>query len=92
MNSLAKDSQKAAARVGLTSDTNFYTVDTGAGLVFKIRRTDNRSSTQSAGGKFRRARSARAATARRDSAASSRGLERDCAGTGGRSGSGFTGR
>ena len=34
---------------GLTSDTNFYTVDTGGGLVFKIRRTDNGSSTQSAG-------------------------------------------
>jgi rhamnogalacturonan endolyase len=34
---------------GLSSDANYYTVDTGAGLVFKIRRTDNGSSTQSAG-------------------------------------------
>ncbi|MEO7578684.1 MAG: rhamnogalacturonan lyase B N-terminal domain-containing protein [Massilia sp.] len=33
----------------LTSDTNFYTIDTGAGLVFKVRRTDNGVSTQSAG-------------------------------------------
>jgi rhamnogalacturonan endolyase len=39
----------ARAAFGLTSDTNFYTVDTGAGLVFKIRRSDNGSSTQSAG-------------------------------------------
>lgn len=38
-----------AATFGLTQDTNFYTVDTGAGLVFKIRRTDNGVSTQSAG-------------------------------------------
>ena len=38
-----------AATFGLTEDTNFYTVDTGAGLVFKIRRTDNGVSTQSAG-------------------------------------------
>jgi rhamnogalacturonan endolyase len=34
---------------GLTSDTSFYTVDTGADLVFKVRRTDNGVSTQSAG-------------------------------------------
>ncbi len=34
---------------GLTSDSNFYTVDTGAGLVFKIRRLDNGSNTQSPG-------------------------------------------
>lgn len=34
---------------GLTSDANFYTIDTGAGLVFKVRRTDNGVSTQSAG-------------------------------------------
>ncbi|MDQ3812641.1 MAG: polysaccharide lyase family protein, partial [Armatimonadota bacterium] len=40
---------RADAAFGLTSDTNFYTVDTGAGLVFKVRRTDNGSSTQSAG-------------------------------------------
>ena len=38
-----------AATFGLTQDANFYTVDTGAGLVFKIRRTDNGVSTQSAG-------------------------------------------
>lgn len=42
---------RASAAFGLTSDTNFYTVDTGAipNLAFKIRRTDNGSSTQSAG-------------------------------------------
>lgn len=34
---------------GLSSTTDFYTVDTGAGLVFKVRRTDNGVSTQSAG-------------------------------------------
>jgi rhamnogalacturonan endolyase len=34
---------------GLTADTNFYTIDTGAGLVFKVRRLDNGVSTQSAG-------------------------------------------
>lgn len=34
---------------GLTEDANFYTIDTGAGLVFKIRRLDNGVSTQSAG-------------------------------------------
>jgi rhamnogalacturonan endolyase len=39
----------ASADFGLTSDTNFYTIDTGAGLVFKVRRTDNGSNTQSAG-------------------------------------------
>src|SRR3569832_1595399 len=39
----------AHAAFGLTSDANFYTVDTGAGLVFKVRRTDNGSSTQSPG-------------------------------------------
>jgi rhamnogalacturonan endolyase len=39
----------ATSTFGLSSDTNFYTVDTGAGLVFKIRRTDNGVSTQSAG-------------------------------------------
>ncbi|MET0266009.1 MAG: rhamnogalacturonan lyase B N-terminal domain-containing protein [Duganella sp.] len=39
----------AADSFGLTQDANFYTVDTGAGLVFKIRRTDNGVSTQSAG-------------------------------------------
>jgi rhamnogalacturonan endolyase len=38
-----------AASFGLTEDANFYTVDTGAGLIFKIRRTDNGVSTQSAG-------------------------------------------
>jgi rhamnogalacturonan endolyase len=30
---------------GLTSDANFYTIDTGAGLVFKVRRTDSSSTT-----------------------------------------------
>jgi rhamnogalacturonan endolyase len=39
----------AASSFGLAQDTNFYTIDTGAGLVFKIRRTDNGVSTQSAG-------------------------------------------
>ncbi|MRV74784.1 hypothetical protein GJ700_24030 [Duganella sp. FT92W] len=34
---------------GLTEDANFYTIDTGAGLVLKIRRLDNGVSTQSAG-------------------------------------------
>lgn len=34
---------------GLTSDANFFTIDTGGGLVFKIRRLDNGASTQSAG-------------------------------------------
>jgi rhamnogalacturonan endolyase len=38
-----------AATFGLTTETNFYTIDTGAGLVFKVRRTDNGVSTQSAG-------------------------------------------
>ena len=38
-----------ASTFGLAADTNFYTVDTGAGLVFKIRRLDNGVSTQSAG-------------------------------------------
>ncbi len=34
---------------GLTTATDSYTIDTGAGLVFKVRRTDNGVSTQSAG-------------------------------------------
>jgi rhamnogalacturonan endolyase len=34
---------------GLGTATDSYTVDTGAGLVFKVRRTDNGVSTQSAG-------------------------------------------
>jgi rhamnogalacturonan endolyase len=42
-------SAAAADSFGLTEDANFYTIDTGAGLVFKIRRTDNGVSTQSAG-------------------------------------------
>jgi len=37
------------AAFGLTTATDYYQVDTGAGLVFKVRRTDNGSSTQSAG-------------------------------------------
>jgi rhamnogalacturonan endolyase len=39
----------AISPFGLTSDPTYFTIDTGAGLVFKIRRTDNGSSTQSAG-------------------------------------------
>lgn len=39
----------ARAAFGLTTATDYYQVDTGAGLVFKVRRTDNGSSTQSAG-------------------------------------------
>ena len=39
----------AASSFGLTQDTDYYTLDTGAGLVIKIRRTDNGVSTQSAG-------------------------------------------
>jgi len=34
---------------GLSADTNFFTINTGAGLVFKVRRTDNGASTQSIG-------------------------------------------
>jgi rhamnogalacturonan endolyase len=41
--------ETAQAAFGLTTSTDFYTVDTGGGLVFKVRRTDNGSSTQSAG-------------------------------------------
>jgi rhamnogalacturonan endolyase len=40
---------QAQAAFGLTTTTDFYTVDTGAGLVFSVRRTDSGSSTQSAG-------------------------------------------
>lgn len=39
----------AHADFGLTTTTNYYTVDTGAGLVFSILRIDNGSSTQSPG-------------------------------------------
>ncbi len=39
----------ALAEFGLSADSNGYTIDTDAGLVFKIRRTDNGSNTQSAG-------------------------------------------
>ncbi len=39
----------AFAEFGLSTDSNAYTIDTDAGLVFKIRRTDNGSNTQSAG-------------------------------------------
>ena len=38
-----------AAAFGLTTDATFYTIDTGAGLVFKIRRFDDGASTRSAG-------------------------------------------
>ena len=39
----------AFAAFGLSTSTDFYTVDTGAGLVFKIRRNDYGSNTQSPG-------------------------------------------
>jgi rhamnogalacturonan endolyase len=39
----------AVSSFGLTQDANFYTIDTGAGLAFKVRRLDNGVSTQSAG-------------------------------------------
>ncbi|WKB55600.1 rhamnogalacturonan lyase B N-terminal domain-containing protein [Eleftheria terrae] len=39
----------ALAGFSLQADDNFYTVDTGAGLVFKVRRRDNGVSTQSPG-------------------------------------------
>jgi len=39
----------AFAAFGLVTASDHYQVDTGAGLVFKVRRTDNGSSTQSAG-------------------------------------------
>jgi len=42
-------SHGAFAAFGLTTTTDFYTVDTNAGVVFSIRRTDNGVSTQSAG-------------------------------------------
>jgi rhamnogalacturonan endolyase len=40
---------RSSGAFGLSTSTDFYTVDTGAGLVFKVRRTDNGVSTQSAG-------------------------------------------
>lgn len=46
---LALGSENADAAFGLTTATGYYQVDTGAGLVFRVRRTDNGSSTQSAG-------------------------------------------
>ena len=39
----------ASAEFGLTATNDFYTVDTDAGLVFKVRRVDYGSSTQSPG-------------------------------------------
>ena len=42
-------SQSVMAAFSLTATTDFYTVDTNAGVVFSIRRTDNGVSTQSAG-------------------------------------------
>lgn len=42
-------STTSQAAFGLTTATDYYQVDTGAGLVFKIRRTDNGVSTQSPG-------------------------------------------
>jgi rhamnogalacturonan endolyase len=41
--------QTVASTFGLKADTNYFTVDTGAGLVFKVRRMDNGSHTQSIG-------------------------------------------
>jgi len=40
---------EATSSFGLTTDATFFTVDTGAGLVFKIRRFDDGASTRSAG-------------------------------------------
>lgn len=42
---LAATVQATASSFGLTQDANFFTVDTGAGLVFKIRRVDASSTT-----------------------------------------------
>jgi rhamnogalacturonan endolyase len=43
-------SQPALAEFGLDQhDPNFYKIDTGAGLVFQVRRTDNGSNSQSIG-------------------------------------------
>ena len=39
----------SAATFSLSEDTSYYTVDTGGGLVFKIRRTNPSAGTQSAG-------------------------------------------
>jgi len=41
--------ERAAGAFGVTTNADNYQVDTGGGLVFKVRRTDNGSSTQSAG-------------------------------------------
>lgn len=41
--------ESSQAAFGLTTTSTYYQVDTGAGLVFKVRRTDNGVSTQSAG-------------------------------------------
>jgi rhamnogalacturonan endolyase len=41
--------QAATASFGMTSDANFFIVDTGAGLVFKIRRVPNSASTLAIG-------------------------------------------
>src|SRR6185436_16603904 len=41
--------ERAAGAFGLKTNSDYYTVDTGGGLVFKVRRTDNGVSTQSAG-------------------------------------------
>lgn len=42
-------SSAVASTFGLSADANFYTINTGAGLMFKVRRTNNGSSTQSIG-------------------------------------------
>ncbi len=46
---LALAPSQVLAAFGLSADPTFYTVDTGAGLVFKIRRIDLGSNTQSPG-------------------------------------------
>jgi rhamnogalacturonan endolyase len=41
--------QAASGQFALKSDTNFFTIDTGAGLIFKVRRVDDGASTRSVG-------------------------------------------
>ncbi|HEU6447070.1 MAG TPA: rhamnogalacturonan lyase B N-terminal domain-containing protein [Verrucomicrobiae bacterium] len=43
------NTHRAEAAFGLTTTTDYYTVDTGAGLVFSVRRTDPSNNTQAAG-------------------------------------------
>lgn len=46
---ISSASAAAISPFGLSTDATFFTVDTGAGLVFKIRRFDDGASTRSAG-------------------------------------------